>query len=135
MHMNGRFETRFFVTIPLYLMDPVHSALMDLALTENVSPRGLRIVSKRCAEPGESWDIRPLSGGLRIPVRVVYCEKTGRHSFCIGLRLIDPIQQWWNGRREVTGQPDRVRVAGTEITQRRPQRTPLHATELLQKEL
>lgn len=102
MHMNGRFETRLFVTVPLYVLDPTHPDLVDLALTENVSPCGVRILSKRCAQPGESWELRPLSGELQMSVRVIYCEKIRRHNFRIGLRLLDPIQQWWNGGREIT---------------------------------
>ncbi len=123
MHMNGRFETRLFVTVPLYLLDPKHSDLVDLALTENVSPCGVRIVSKRCAEPGGAWELRSLSGGLQISVRVIYCEKVRRHSFRIGLRLLDPVQQWWNGGSEIIRQPDRAHFTGTRYVNHARQAT------------
>ncbi len=132
MHMNGRFEIRLFVTVPLYVLDPTRSDFADLGLTENVSPSGLRILSKRCAIPGESWELSRLSGGLQILARVIYCEKVRRHSFRLGLRLLDPVQQWWNGGREITRQPDRVHFTRTvqgQLCQPRTPRVALRETE------
>ena len=98
MAMNGRFETRVFLTIPLYLLGPSAQSCSSLALTENVSARGARIVTKRYAAPGECWQLTALSGDLRLPVRVIYCEAASNGNFCIGLQLDRPVKEWWNGR-------------------------------------
>lgn len=95
MPTNGRFETRVSLTIPLYLLDPKLPSPSMLALTENVSARGARIVTKQTAIAGENWQIAALSGELRLVAQVIYCEPLSNNNFCIGLRLEHPIQNWW----------------------------------------
>lgn len=104
MPMNCRFESRMLFTVPLFLRDAADPTQEDLGLTENVSPCGARIITKRRAQAGEQWQISHLSGGAAIPARVVYCEAVSNRSFCVGLELPRPTQGWWNqsrpGRRE-----------------------------------
>jgi hypothetical protein len=94
--MNGRFETRVFLTMPLYLCDPKGALPSTLALTENVSARGARIVTKLTAAAGERWLIAALTGNLRISAQVMYCEPSSNNNFCIGLQLEHPVHNWWN---------------------------------------
>jgi len=101
MRMNGRFETRVFLTVPLYLHDSNKSVPADLALTENVSSHGVRIVTKRAGNPGEEWQIAAMSNGIRHDARVVYCEALSNHNFCVGLELEQSAQNWWDGAQEL----------------------------------
>jgi PilZ domain len=98
--MNGRLESRVFLTVPLYLHDSNKSVPADLALTENVSSHGARIVTKRAGNPGEEWQIAAIANGVRRDVRVVYCEELSNRNFCIGLELEDAAQNWWDGSQE-----------------------------------
>ena len=97
--MNGRFETRVFLTMPLYLSDPNGSLPSRLALTENVSARGARVVTRETVIVGESWLITLLAGDLRVSAQVVYCKPSSNNNFCIGLQLERPVQNWWNQRK------------------------------------
>lgn len=97
--MNGRFETRVFLTMPLYLCDPKGALPSRLALTENVSARGARIVTRETVATGESWFITPLTGDLRVSAQVIYCEPSSNNNFCIGLQLERPVHSWWNKRQ------------------------------------
>lgn len=99
MRMNGRFEARTQLTLPLYVQSIKAPACADLALTENVSPRGARIVTKRSATVGEWWQLSTLSPGEPVLARVVYCEQLSHRSFCIGLEMRQPIQHWWTATR------------------------------------
>jgi hypothetical protein len=99
--MNGRFENRVFLTVPLYLRDPNKSVPADLALTENVSAHGARIVTKRSGNPGEQWQVAAISNGVRHHARVIYCVAVSKHNFCIGLELEEPAQNWWDGCHEL----------------------------------
>lgn len=101
MPMNGRFEIRVFLTVALYLHDSNKSVPADLALTENVSAHGARIVTKRAGNPGEEWQIAAISNGIRHDVRVIYCVALSKHNFCIGLELEEPAQNWWDGCHEL----------------------------------
>jgi len=98
--MNGRFESRVFLTVPLYLHDSTKSVPADLALTENVSSHGARIVTKRAGNPGEEWQIAAMANGIRRDARVVYCEELSNRNFCIGLELEESAQNWWDGSQE-----------------------------------
>lgn len=100
MSTNGRFERRVFLTIPLYLHDSNRSVPADLALTENVSSHGVRIVTKRAGSPGEEWQIAAIANGIRREVRVVYSEELSNRNFRIGLELEDAAQNWWDGSQE-----------------------------------
>jgi hypothetical protein len=79
----------------MLMRSPSHRALPDLALTENVSPRGARIVTKRFRKPGELCELASLTGGFYMAARVVYCERLANRNYCIGLELQDYQQDWW----------------------------------------
>jgi hypothetical protein len=105
MRMNGRFETRVFLRLAILMRSPSHRSASDLALTENVSPRGARIITKRFRKPGELCEIADLSSGFYVSARIVYCERLANRNYCIGLELEAPQQDWWQGSRDVRTAP------------------------------
>ncbi|MGH9716758.1 MAG: PilZ domain-containing protein [Candidatus Acidiferrales bacterium] len=112
--MNGRFETRIFLTVPLYLHESHKTVAADLALTENVSAHGARVVTKRPGRPGEEWQIAALSGGIQLAARVVYCEALANHNFCVGLELGESAQNWWSVSRGIPGDAKTERACRQE---------------------
>jgi hypothetical protein len=83
------------------MRSPLDAALTDLALTENVSPRGARIITKRARKAGDSCGLASLSGGFYVSARVVYCERLPNRNYCIGLELQESQQNWWQPSRAV----------------------------------
>jgi hypothetical protein len=94
MSLEGRVETRLPLKVQVNL---VSTHAPEVVLTENVSPRGARVVTKRRWQPGEHQWITPGSGKLHLQARVVYCQPVSNDSFHIGLALQDSCANWWDG--------------------------------------
>jgi hypothetical protein len=95
MLLGGRSERRIALTIRIRLAGAGHSHEEEVAWTENASARGVRAVTTRRWQPGEMIDIRPSWNKTYIPARVTYCAKISDRSFCVGLTLEDPRDDWW----------------------------------------
>jgi PilZ domain len=74
-------------------------------ITENVSPRGARILTNKPWKPNERLNVRSLRGNFRSRARVVYCvplrdddagdgHQTGDPVFAIGLQLFATAGNW-----------------------------------------
>ncbi len=63
-------------------------------VTENVSPRGARVVTSRPWKRDERLNLRSLLGNFRSRARVVYCEPLGADSYAIGLQLFAAAGSW-----------------------------------------
>jgi PilZ domain len=78
-------------------------------ITENVSPRGARILTNKPWKPNERLNVRSLRGNFRSRARVVYCvpvqepvqeekagdsPQTGDPVFAIGLQLFATAGNW-----------------------------------------
>lgn len=74
-------------------------------ITENVSPRGARILTNKPWKPNERLNVRSLRGNFRSRARVVYCvpvrdadAEEGRQTedplFAIGLQLFATAGNW-----------------------------------------
>src|SRR6267378_4188037 len=75
---NGRVEKRTPTSLPVYLASLEDPRARERTLTENVSPHGVRVVSKRSWRSGDGSLITPLTGGIAQVGRVIYCvPKTG----------------------------------------------------------
>jgi hypothetical protein len=97
MTLDGRMETRVSIVMPVYLLDAKRSTQPpELALTQNVSATGARVVTKWRREPGDQERLSLLSGDTALSAAVVYCHATPKSSYCIGLRLLEPSVGWWN---------------------------------------
>lgn len=71
----------------------VHTAA-QLGVTENVSPRGARVVTSKPLHPDDRIILRSLLGNLRSRGRVVYCQKLEGGSFAVGLELTISVGEW-----------------------------------------
>lgn len=120
MRTNGRFETRVLLRLAVLMRNPSHPSLTDLGLTENVSPRGARIVTKRFRKPGETCEIADLSGSLYVSARIVYCERLVESQLLHGIRAAGL------AARLVARVAGHVHRAGREKQPSRTQRCPLN---------
>jgi hypothetical protein len=85
MRLDGRIEKRIPKGIAVYLVSLKKPRTAERVLTENVSPHGARVVTKRHWQPGEDQWITPLSGQFQLPAQVIYCQPLANGDFCVGL--------------------------------------------------
>jgi PilZ domain len=63
-------------------------------VTENVSPRGARVLTSRPWKPNDRLNVRSLLGNFRSRARVVYCVPVDNHQFAVGLQLFAAAGKW-----------------------------------------
>ena len=95
MSIDGRSEARLALTMAVCLVNTKDSDAEELVYTENVSSSGVRAVSKRRWQPGEDHRIVPMSVGVHLPVRIIYCHPITKNSFGVGLKLHGSRASWW----------------------------------------
>lgn len=99
MTLDGRMEARLSIVVPIYLLDGRRATQPpELALTQNVSPKGMCVVTKWRREPGEQERVTLLSGEDALSAEVVYCRHSDKSGYSVGLRLHQPCANWWNER-------------------------------------
>ncbi len=59
---DGRVEKRLATSIPVYLASLADPRARERTVTENISPHGARVISKRSWRSGEEVLISPLTG-------------------------------------------------------------------------
>ena len=75
---DGRIEKRLTMSVSVYLASLSEPRARERTVTENVSPHGARVTSKRSWRSAEEVLIAPLAGEFPHVGRIVYCEaKTG----------------------------------------------------------
>jgi PilZ domain len=89
---RGGNRTPVHVAVDLSAAD-VHMTAQQ-GVTENVSPRGARIVTSQPLQPNDRVTVRSLLGSLRSRARVVYCQPLAKGSWAIGLELFVSIGEW-----------------------------------------
>lgn len=62
------------------------------ARTENVSDRGMRLVTECVWNPGDAVLLMAPKARYRTPARVIYCERLTDKRFAIGLELSTPLE-------------------------------------------
>jgi PilZ domain len=90
----GRIEKRLPISVPVYLAALEEPRAHEQTTTENVSPHGARVVSKRSWRPGEESLITPQMGELSQVGRVIYCLRETRDRFCLGVEFPDRTFIW-----------------------------------------
>jgi len=91
----------------------------ETTATENVSPRGARVVSKQRWQEGDRVLVKALKGDLRWQAQVVYCEILPSNNFAIGLKLLTAAGRWERG---INGRATRVtNVPGSDAPSFKPQ--------------
>lgn len=73
-----------------------HSALpgTETTFTQNVSPRGARVLSTRPWKINDRMVISTMTGSFRSTARVAYCAMTPDSQFAVGLEFIEPNGKW-----------------------------------------
>jgi len=64
------------------------------AVTENVSARGVRIVTEYDCPPGKHVMVSAPEQGVRSLARVVYCEPVESSKFAVGLAFVVRVEEW-----------------------------------------
>jgi hypothetical protein len=66
----------------------------ETTFTENVSPRGARVLSTRRWKPNDRLTIATITGSFRALARVAYCQLVPEEGFAVGLEFIEPNGKW-----------------------------------------
>lgn len=66
----------------------------ETTFTENVSPRGARVLSVRRWKQNDRLTIATLTGSFRALARVAYCQLVPEEGFAVGLEFIEPNGNW-----------------------------------------
>jgi len=80
------------VTVELLRLDELQQT--KRAVTENVSPRGARIVSDWHRAPGKHLLVSAPKEGVKSLARVVYCQRMESTKFAVGLQLVVRVEEW-----------------------------------------
>ncbi len=87
MVLGRRVEKRVPAEVPVYLASLREPRPAEKTRTENVSPHGARVVTKRPWQPNEEPLFTSPAGAVQLPVRVVYCRPMPNGFFRIGLEF------------------------------------------------
>lgn len=73
-----------------------HAALpgIETTFTENVSPRGARVLSTRPWKINDQLIISTMTGAFKARARVAYCAMTPDSHFAVGVEFIEPNGRW-----------------------------------------
>jgi PilZ domain-containing protein len=100
MPLGGRAEKRIPLAVPVYLVSTRELRVVEKAMTENVSPHGARVATKRPWESGEQPRLSRQLGDYQLSAQVVYCQALMDGSYCLGLEFRSDSMTW----EEVPGQ-------------------------------
>lgn len=102
MHvLSGRYEKRTPRAVPVELLRLDESQLYVSTVTENVSPRGVRIVTDWNCAPGKHLLLTAPEQEVKSLARVVYCQRLENTKFAVGLQLVARVEEWRDpGTRE-----------------------------------
>jgi len=73
-------------------------AKKEAAITENVSPRGARVITDSLCAPGKLVRLVAPGGHRKLSARVIYCEHLREGKFAVGLRLSVRVEEWQKPR-------------------------------------
>jgi hypothetical protein len=90
----GRYEKRTPTAIAVMLTSSDPGVATELALTENISSVGARVVAKKPWSPNTYLVIESLEGDLQAEARVVYRQPIRESVYAVGLQLLAPKGNW-----------------------------------------
>ena len=91
---HERVEKRTAAAVAVLLTSPDAACPTELSVTENISSRGARIITKGRWTPSHALVIKSLEGSLYSDARVIYREPIHENVYAIGLELIAPRGNW-----------------------------------------
>jgi hypothetical protein len=80
--------------VAVMLTSPDSTLPTELTLTENISSRGARVVTKGLWSANDSLVIKSLEGDLLSKARVIYRQPIRENVYAIGLQLLAPKGDW-----------------------------------------
>jgi hypothetical protein len=93
--LDGRIEKCLSMSVPVYLASLREPRARERTVTENVSPHGARIISKRRWRADEEALVTSKTGESPEVGTVVYSRrKNGGGRFCLGLEFPDRSVKW-----------------------------------------
>lgn len=99
MHaLSGRYEKRTPRVVAVELLRLDESQLHVSTVTENVSPRGARIVTDWNCVPGKRLLVTAPEQGVKSLARVVYCQPLENTKFAVGVELVVRVEEWRDPR-------------------------------------
>jgi hypothetical protein len=66
----------------------------ETTFTENVSPKGARVLSVRRWKQNDRLTIATPTGSFRALARVAYCQLVPEEGFAVGLEFLEPNGNW-----------------------------------------
>jgi hypothetical protein len=90
----GRYPKRTPAAVAVMLTSRERAFTTELTLTENISERGARVLTKKLWWPTDSVVIKSLEGDLQSEARVVYRQQVRENVYAIGLELLAPRGNW-----------------------------------------
>ena len=95
MHVpSGRYEKRTARAVTVELLRLDESQPNKRAVTENVSPRGARVVTDWNFAPAKHLVVSAPKEGVKSLARVVYCQRMESAKFALGLQLVVRVEEW-----------------------------------------
>ena len=91
---TARTEKRIARAMAAELSRPGSSQPAEETITDNVSPRGARVVTRQPWLPEEPALLKSLRSDLVSQARVVYCERLKSSAFAVGLDLLLATGEW-----------------------------------------
>ena len=89
-----RAERRIPLEIGVYLDGHHDFPGAESTFTENVSPRGARVVSFRRWKKNEQLTFISRTGEFRSSARVAYCQPMQGEGFAVGVEFLEPKGRW-----------------------------------------
>jgi hypothetical protein len=91
---DARIETREPLLVQVYLASLEEPRARERTVTEDVSPHGARVLTKRHWQPGEVPLLTPLIGEFPKHARVVYCDPQPKGGYSVGIEFEGPSFKW-----------------------------------------
>ena len=88
---TGRSDRRIMKEVAVELARPDASHLKEIAVAQNVSAHGMRIVTEDIWLPGKPVLLSSPESGVCTQARVIYCQRMEDNRFALGLELLAPL--------------------------------------------
>ena len=93
-----RLETRIQSRVGVELSGPDEPLIHEITYTENVSPHGARVLTKRSWSPNDSVLVKLPQEGGRSRARITYCQPLGGDEFATGLQFSCLVYEWMSSK-------------------------------------
>lgn len=97
LESSGRLQKRTPKSVPIQVTSLQDPAASERAVTENVSPLGLRALVRHAKDLNEKVVIVSLVTNERASARVVYCQRLPKGRYALGVEFQGVILDWPEG--------------------------------------